>query len=163
KWLEAERDAETIRRFLDEHIFGVRDFFEYLERCGGLPRLQHPRQQEVLLAPPPPPAPTLPPGPLRLPPPGQGFGPPPPPEPARRGARPQRRDTDRDRGRPRRRPRQVRLRQIDLAEPARRSGRADGGQDRGRRPRPGEHDAQRAGRLSAECRGHDLPGVPPDP
>jgi glutaconate CoA-transferase subunit A len=53
KWLEAEKDAEKYRRFLDEYIFGVKEFHEYLERCGGLPRMQHLRQQEFLLARPP--------------------------------------------------------------------------------------------------------------
>jgi glutaconate CoA-transferase, subunit A len=48
-WLEAEKDREAHARFLDEHIFGVRDFAQYLERCGGLPRLQQLRQQEFLL------------------------------------------------------------------------------------------------------------------
>ena len=35
--------------FLDEYIFGVRDFAEYLQRCGGLPRMQELRRQEFLL------------------------------------------------------------------------------------------------------------------
>lgn len=51
KWLEAEKDPETHLRFLNKHIFGARDFNEYLERCGGLPRMQQLRQQEFLLAP----------------------------------------------------------------------------------------------------------------
>jgi glutaconate CoA-transferase, subunit A len=49
-WLEAERDAVGFHRFLDEYLFGVRDFNDYLQRCGGLPRLQHLRQQEFYLA-----------------------------------------------------------------------------------------------------------------
>jgi glutaconate CoA-transferase subunit A len=49
KWLEVERDPATHLRFLDEHIFGVPDFNAYLERCGGLPRLQQLRRQEFLL------------------------------------------------------------------------------------------------------------------
>ncbi|HZY89228.1 MAG TPA: CoA-transferase [Gemmataceae bacterium] len=48
-WLKAERDAETYRQFLDQYLFGVRDFTEYLERCGGLARLQELRRQEFLL------------------------------------------------------------------------------------------------------------------
>jgi glutaconate CoA-transferase subunit A len=48
-WLEAEADAEKYRAFLDRYLHGVRDFHEYLERCGGLPRLQQLRQQEFLL------------------------------------------------------------------------------------------------------------------
>ena len=49
RWLEVERDAEAHRRFLEEHIYGVSDFSEYLQRCGGLPRLQELRRQEFLL------------------------------------------------------------------------------------------------------------------
>jgi glutaconate CoA-transferase subunit A len=49
RWLEVEKDLDTFRRFLDEHVLGVRDFAEYLQRCGGLPRLQQLRQQEFLL------------------------------------------------------------------------------------------------------------------
>src|SRR5437660_616521 len=48
KWLRAERDPDEYRRFLDEYIFGVKNFADYLHRCGGLPRLQELRQQEFL-------------------------------------------------------------------------------------------------------------------
>jgi glutaconate CoA-transferase subunit A len=49
QWLEAETDPVKYREFLDRHLFGVRDFGEYLQRCGGLARLQELRQQEFLL------------------------------------------------------------------------------------------------------------------
>src|SRR5438874_1764772 len=48
-WLEAERDPDAYRRFLDEYVWNVKDFAEYLQRCGGLPRLQELRRQEFLL------------------------------------------------------------------------------------------------------------------
>jgi glutaconate CoA-transferase subunit A len=48
-WLDAEKDPGEFRRFLDTYIFGVGDFAEYLERCGGLKRLQQLRQEELLL------------------------------------------------------------------------------------------------------------------
>ena len=48
-WLEAEQDVNTLRQFLDEYIYGVRTFSEYLQRCGGLDRLQQLRQQEFFL------------------------------------------------------------------------------------------------------------------
>ena len=32
-----------------EYIYGVRTFSEYVERCGGIDRLQQLRQQEFLL------------------------------------------------------------------------------------------------------------------
>ncbi len=48
-WLEVEKDPEALRVFLDRHIFGVKDFVEYLQLCGGLSRLQVLRQEELLL------------------------------------------------------------------------------------------------------------------
>jgi glutaconate CoA-transferase subunit A len=48
-WLAAEREQATYLEFLEKYIFGVRDFNEYLQRCGGLARLQQLRQQEFLL------------------------------------------------------------------------------------------------------------------
>src|SRR5262245_34480414 len=49
KWLVVEKDLDELKHFLDEHIFGVRDFNEYLLKCGGLPRMQELRAQEFLL------------------------------------------------------------------------------------------------------------------
>src|SRR5207302_11000123 len=49
RWLEVERDLGEFKQFLDEYLYGVRDFTEYLQRCGGLPRLQQLRRQEFLL------------------------------------------------------------------------------------------------------------------
>jgi glutaconate CoA-transferase subunit A len=49
EWLTAEKDLATFQPFLDRYIFGIKDFAEYLQRCGGLPRLQELRQQEFLL------------------------------------------------------------------------------------------------------------------
>jgi glutaconate CoA-transferase subunit A len=51
KWLEVEKDMTSYLRFLEEYLFGVKDFQEYLQKCGGLPLLQQLRQQEFLLAP----------------------------------------------------------------------------------------------------------------
>ncbi len=48
-WLEVERDPAAFAQFLEDHIFGVKDFAEYLDRCGGLARLQHLRHRELLL------------------------------------------------------------------------------------------------------------------
>ncbi len=50
QWLEVETDPVTHRQFLDDYLFGVRDFAEYLERCGGLKRLQELRRQELFPA-----------------------------------------------------------------------------------------------------------------
>jgi glutaconate CoA-transferase subunit A len=49
RWLEVERDSEQLRSFLEEYIYGARDFGEYLLKCGGLPRMQELRRQELLL------------------------------------------------------------------------------------------------------------------
>jgi glutaconate CoA-transferase subunit A len=48
-WLKAEEDLDSFRRFLDTYVLGVKDFNEYLLRCGGVPRLQQLRRQEFLL------------------------------------------------------------------------------------------------------------------
>jgi glutaconate CoA-transferase subunit A len=48
-WLEVEKDPAAFGQFLEDHILGVADFTEYLDRCGGLPRLQQLRQRELLL------------------------------------------------------------------------------------------------------------------
>lgn len=50
-WLEVEKDPAAFSQFLDDHIFGVKDFADYLELCGGLRRLQELRQREFLLHP----------------------------------------------------------------------------------------------------------------
>ena len=48
-WMEVEKDEAAFAQFLEDHIFGVRDFAEYLDQCGGLKRLQALRQRELLL------------------------------------------------------------------------------------------------------------------
>src|SRR5262245_43225814 len=49
QWLNAEENETDFRQFLDQYILGVNDFSEYLQRCGGLPRMQQLRRQELLL------------------------------------------------------------------------------------------------------------------
>src|SRR5207302_2469440 len=46
EWLAAERDAGTHAAFLEKYLWGVKDFVEYLDRCGGLRRLQELRREE---------------------------------------------------------------------------------------------------------------------
>ncbi|MBI1831924.1 MAG: CoA transferase subunit A [Planctomycetes bacterium] len=48
-WLEVEADEAGYKTFIDKYIFGVSDFSEYLQLCGGLPRLQQLRHEEFLL------------------------------------------------------------------------------------------------------------------
>ena len=47
QWLAVEEDAAAHLAFLDKYIFGVKDFAEYLELCGGHARLAELRQQEL--------------------------------------------------------------------------------------------------------------------
>jgi glutaconate CoA-transferase subunit A len=49
QWLEAEKDMDTFRRFLDEFLYNLPDFYAYLHKCGGPERLQQLRRQEFLL------------------------------------------------------------------------------------------------------------------
>jgi glutaconate CoA-transferase subunit A len=48
-WMQAEKDLNEFRKFLDQYIYGLANFAEYLQRCGGLERLQELRRQEFLL------------------------------------------------------------------------------------------------------------------
>jgi glutaconate CoA-transferase subunit A len=48
-WLRAEQNPDDHRAFLEKYLFGPRDFADYLERCGGIRRLQQLRQEEFLL------------------------------------------------------------------------------------------------------------------
>lgn len=48
-WLSIERDEQEFLQFLDKYILGTKDFHEYLQLCGGLPRMQELRRQEFLL------------------------------------------------------------------------------------------------------------------
>ncbi|MFN0196240.1 MAG: CoA transferase subunit A [Planctomycetaceae bacterium] len=46
-WLKSEVEEASYRVFLEHYLFGVNDFTEYLERCGGLKRLQELRREEL--------------------------------------------------------------------------------------------------------------------
>ncbi|MFO0844009.1 MAG: CoA-transferase [Gemmataceae bacterium] len=48
-WMAAEADVETYRAWLAKYIYGVKEFGEYLDLCGGLKRMQQLRRQEWLL------------------------------------------------------------------------------------------------------------------
>ena len=49
EWLKAENDPETLSAFLERHIYGVKDFNEYLNTIGGMARLQELRKLETLV------------------------------------------------------------------------------------------------------------------
>jgi glutaconate CoA-transferase subunit A len=47
QWIEAEQDVDHLREFVDRYVYGVKSFFEYLQLCGGIERIQQLRQQEL--------------------------------------------------------------------------------------------------------------------
>ena len=47
-YVEATRTPESFRAYLDQYVFGVRDHWEYLERVGGLKRLNSLQADPVL-------------------------------------------------------------------------------------------------------------------
>lgn len=49
QWLDVEKEPAQFKEFLGRHIYGVKGFSEYLQLCGGLPRMQELRRQELLL------------------------------------------------------------------------------------------------------------------
>ncbi len=49
QWLRVERDPEEFAKFLDHYIYDVADFEEYLERCGGLKRIEELQNQENMV------------------------------------------------------------------------------------------------------------------
>jgi glutaconate CoA-transferase subunit A len=49
RWLAVEKEEGPFKEFLAEYVYGTRDFDEYLQKCGGLPRLLELRRVELLL------------------------------------------------------------------------------------------------------------------
>jgi glutaconate CoA-transferase subunit A len=47
-YVEATRTLESFRAFLDQYVYGVRDHWEYLERVGGLQRLNSLQADPIL-------------------------------------------------------------------------------------------------------------------
>jgi len=48
EWSEAEKSEESLNKFLDNYIYNVKDWKEYLERCGGKKKLAELRSIELL-------------------------------------------------------------------------------------------------------------------
>jgi glutaconate CoA-transferase subunit A len=46
-WLESETDESVFRLFLDRYLFGVTQFSDYLELCGGAARLAELQREEL--------------------------------------------------------------------------------------------------------------------
>lgn len=47
KWLTVEEDQQAYLQFIEQYVFGVSDFSEYLELCGGEARMKELREQEL--------------------------------------------------------------------------------------------------------------------
>lgn len=50
EWLKVEKDQEAFKTFLDKHIYGVKDFAEYIEICGGKKLMEELKKIEFLEA-----------------------------------------------------------------------------------------------------------------
>ncbi len=48
EWMSTEKDPIAFEKFLNKYIYDVKDWSEYLERCGGKKRLLELRSQELL-------------------------------------------------------------------------------------------------------------------
>ncbi len=48
EWLRVEKDPEEFKQFLDRNIYSVKDFTEYIERNGGLSKIQKLKKLEHL-------------------------------------------------------------------------------------------------------------------
>ncbi len=48
EWLRVERDEAEYEKFLQKYIYGVSDFEEYVELCGGKKRLEELRAEELI-------------------------------------------------------------------------------------------------------------------
>lgn len=48
EWLAAEKDPETFKAFLEKNIYGCEDFYEYLQRNGGMEKIKYLRGREFL-------------------------------------------------------------------------------------------------------------------
>jgi glutaconate CoA-transferase subunit A len=49
EWLEVEKDSARFKAFLDENIYGVKNFEEYLRKHGGVQRIEELRRKELML------------------------------------------------------------------------------------------------------------------
>ena len=49
EWLTVEKDPDEFKKFLDKNIFSVSDFSEYVEKNGGIKKMQELRDQEFLI------------------------------------------------------------------------------------------------------------------
>jgi glutaconate CoA-transferase subunit A len=48
-WLKAEKDPEEFKAFFKKYVLDTKDFYEYLELCGGIERINQLRFEELLV------------------------------------------------------------------------------------------------------------------
>jgi 3-oxoacid CoA-transferase subunit A/glutaconate CoA-transferase subunit A len=51
EWLRLSRTLEGVDEYLQKYVFGVDNFEDYLELCGGLKRLNYLKRRELLREP----------------------------------------------------------------------------------------------------------------
>ena len=49
QWMKVEKDPEEFAKFLDHYIYSCANFEEYLEKCGGLKRIEELQKLENLV------------------------------------------------------------------------------------------------------------------
>jgi glutaconate CoA-transferase, subunit A len=49
EWLKVETDPAAFKAFLDRNIYGCKDHFEYIQKNGGMAKMQMLRQKEMML------------------------------------------------------------------------------------------------------------------
>lgn len=48
EWLHAEEDEDRLEKFLNKYIYKIKNFKEYLQKCGGKKRIEELRKEELL-------------------------------------------------------------------------------------------------------------------
>ncbi len=49
EWLAAEKDPESLKKFMEKYIYGTKNFDEYLTLCGGIEKMNKLRRIELLI------------------------------------------------------------------------------------------------------------------
>ena len=47
EWLKAEKDTETLKKFLDTNIYGCKNQFDYINLHGGIEKMMTLRKKEL--------------------------------------------------------------------------------------------------------------------
>ena len=51
EWLASAKTAEGVQAYLQKYVFGTADFEEYLERCGGIRKMNYLKRRECMREP----------------------------------------------------------------------------------------------------------------